>query len=155
MLYHASFPSRDPETAARALAELWNGRHFRFPVFPGSFIALKGDDKGTAVEFYPAGQVLVPGADEADVEVQHAPAAIETHLAIGVDITEEEVHAVAHREGWQVRTCWRGDRFFRVIEFWIDNLFMFEILTPEMQAEYARFATVDNFAAFAAHADAA
>ena len=155
MLFHASFPAREPERAARALAELWKGRYFPFPVFPDSFIAIKGDDKGTAVEFYPAGQVLVPGADEAEAQRQHAPAAVETHLAIGVDITEAEVHAIANREGWKVRTCWRGEKFFRVIEFWIDNMFMFEILTPEMQAEYAGFATIENFEAFVAHATAA
>jgi hypothetical protein len=155
VLYHASFPARDPERAARALADLWGGHHFRFPVFPGSFIAVKGDDRGSAVEFYPAGQVLVPGVQEAEAQIRHPPEPIETHLAIGVECTEEEVHAVARREGWQSRTCWRGDRFFRVIEFWIDNLFMFEILTPDMQAEYAHFATPENFGALASQAPAA
>lgn len=155
MLFHASFPSREPERAARVLAELWKGHSMPFPVFPNSFIAIKGDDRGTAVEFYPAGQVLKPGKEGADVEIQRPPSPSETHLAIGVDIGEDEVHAIARREGWFSHTYWRGNGFFRVIEFWIDDLFMFEILTPEMQAEYLSFATAENFRKAFAPASAA
>ena len=146
MLHHASFPSREPERAARVLAELWKGRSLPFPIFPNSFIAIKGDDKGTAVEFYPAGQVLVPGEGGAHVEIQHAAAPSESHLAIGVDMSEAEVHAVGRREGWRTETHNRGP--FHVIELWIDNLYMLEILTPEFQAEYLGFATIENFEKF-------
>lgn len=146
MLFHASFPSRDPERAARVMAELWKGRSLPFPVFPDSFIAIKGDDKGTAVEFYPAGQVLVPGEGGAQVERRHTAAPSESHLAIGVDISGDEVIAIGTREGWRTETCDRGP--FHVIELWIDNLYMLEILPPAFQAEYLGFATIENFEKF-------
>ncbi|MEN3976255.1 hypothetical protein [Emcibacter sp. SYSU 3D8] len=114
-----------------------------FPVFPDSFIAIKGDDKGTAVEFYPSGQVLLPGEGGPQVERRHAAAPSEAHLAIGVDRSEAEVHAIGQREGWRTETHDRGP--FHVIELWVDNLYMLEILTPAFQAEYLGFATIENF----------
>jgi hypothetical protein len=146
MLFHASFPAREPERAARVLAELWKGRALPFPVFPNSFIAVKGDDKGSAVEFYPAGQVLVPGPDGAEVQVRRPAEPSEAHLAIGVDLSEAEVLAIGQREGWRTETHNRGP--FHVIELWIDNLYMLEILPPEFQAEYLGFATLENFEKF-------
>ena len=40
--------------------------------------------------------------------------------------------------------CHRGP-FFRVIEFWVDNNLMLEMLTPEMQEEYQRSITIENW----------
>jgi hypothetical protein len=37
-----------------------------------------------------------------------------------------------------------------VIEFWVDNCLMLEMLTPEMQAEYQRSITVENWRAMLA-----
>jgi hypothetical protein len=150
MLFHASYPSRDPERAAEVVARLWRGKSFPFPVFPGSFIAMEGDKFGTAIEFVPAGRVMIPGKDEAESEVQRNGAPSETHLAISSPLTEDEVHQVARENGWLARTCWRGETLFRVIELWIDNTFLIEVLTPEMQQEYLRFMTPDNYAAFLA-----
>jgi hypothetical protein len=152
MLVHASFPAHDPERAARVVAELWRGRSFRFPVFPSSHVAVKGDERGTIVEFYPAGQALVPGPDGV-VWSRREAGPSETHLAIGTELDEAAVHAIGRREGWRTQTFSRGP--FRVIELWVDDRFLIEVLTPEMQAEYLAFANFDGFAALAAQADVA
>ena len=148
MLFHASFPARDPKRAAEAVARLWGGKAFPFPVFSGSYIAIEGDRFGSAIEFCPSGQVLVPGADEAEAEAQRPAGPSETHLAISTRLSEAEVHALAADYGWQVRTCWRGETLFRVIELWIDNTFLIEVLTAEMQKEYTAFLTPENYADF-------
>jgi len=155
MLFHASFPARDPKRAAEAVARLWGGQSFPFPVFEGSYIALEGDKFGSAIEFCPAGQVLVPGRDEAEAEVQRPAEPSETHLAISTKLDEAAVHALAEENGWMVRTCWRGETLFRVIEVWVDNTFLIEVLTPEMQQEYMGFTTPENYAAFLKSMDTA
>jgi len=148
MLFHASFPARDPKRVAEAVARLWGGRSFPFPVFEGSYIALEGDKFGTTIEFCPSGQVLVPGRDEAEAGMPREAGPSETHLAISTKLDEAGVHALAAENGWQVRTCWRGENLFRVIEVWIDNTFLIEVLTPEMQREYLGFMTPENYGAF-------
>lgn len=147
MLFHASFPARDPRRAAEAVARLWGGEAFPFPVFEGSYIVIEGDEFGSAIEFCPAGQVLVPGAGEAEAELQRPAGPSETHLAISTRLSEEAVHALATENGWQVRTCWRGGNVFRVIEMWIDNTFLIEVLTEEMQTEYKASMTPKRYAA--------
>jgi hypothetical protein len=44
---------------------------------------------------------------------------------------------------WITRYNKRGGAF-GVIEFWVENSFMLEVLTPAMQAEYTRFVTPQN-----------
>jgi hypothetical protein len=34
---------------------------------------------------------------------------------------------------------------FRVIEFWVENKFLFEILTAEMEAEYLERVTIEGW----------
>jgi hypothetical protein len=148
MLFHASYPAHDPARAAEAVARLWGGRSFPFPVFPGSYIAMEGDKFGTAIEFVPAGRVLVPGGEGAESEVQRNGAPSETHLAISTKLSEAEVHALAKEYGYAARTYWRGETLFRVIEIWIDGTILIEALTPEMQKEYLRFMTPEKYAAF-------
>lgn len=147
MLFHASFPAQQPARAADAVARLWHGRSFPFPAFPNSYIALKGDAYGSAVEFYPAGQVLVPGPEEVEAVNMLAGRPSESHLAIATDLSEAEVQALAAEYGWMSRTCRRGDAF-RVIEFWIEDAFLIEVLTPDMQAEYLAFMTPECYDAF-------
>jgi hypothetical protein len=43
---------------------------------------------------------------------------------------------LAARHGWRALRLSRGS--FDVIEFWIENCVMLEILTPEMAADYLR-----------------
>ena len=59
------------------------------------------------------------------------------HLAVGVGLTPEQVIAIGEREGWTTRRRRRGGSF-DVIELWLEDHFMLEVLTPEMQADYLR-----------------
>jgi hypothetical protein len=45
------------------------------------------------------------------------------------------VFAIAAREGWEAKYRRRGGAF-GVIELWLENRVMIEVLTDEMQAEY-------------------
>ena len=51
------------------------------------------------------------------------------HAAIATPLTEAEVHVLC----------------LHLIEFWVDNCFMLEVLTDEMQAEYVSRITIDGW----------
>ncbi|MDF5713643.1 MAG: hypothetical protein PUP93_07070 [Rhizonema sp. NSF051] len=57
------------------------------------------------------------------------------HAAISVALSIEEIERIGAREEWRVLPCSR-DGAFDVVEFWIENHLMLELLTPEMTAKY-------------------
>jgi hypothetical protein len=138
MLFHLSIAAREPRHVASVIAELWGGEAFPFPpVAEGSWIAIAGDERGTAIEVYPLDIVL--RETEGDADAHGEPAAgsgfTATHAAIATNLGREEVTAIAAREGWPAKYRKRGG-VFGVIELWIEGRQMVEVLTPEMQAEY-------------------
>lgn len=147
MLFHVSLPAQDPAHVAEVLAEIWGGRAYAFPPFPGSYIAFADDGRGTALEIYPKGQVMIPGDHE--VEERRIPGSpyTETHIAIASRLTEDQIHAIARREGWLSRTCLRGGGMFGVVELWVENSLMIEALTAEMQAAYLASVSADKWEA--------
>ena len=56
----------------------------------------------------------------------------------------DKVEAIAAREGWKCFRCNRGP--FHVIEVWLENTSMVEILPPEYAAEYLAFTRPDKVA---------
>jgi hypothetical protein len=149
MIYHASIPTAEPERAAAVIAELWGGRALPFPPCPGAFMAMAGDARNSAIECYPAHTVVEPGASAEMcrfVQEQPAPQVSAFHLAVATPLSEAEVHAVAAREGWRSVRCSRGGQF-DVIEFWLENSLMLEVLTAEMQAQYLEAVTIPNWMA--------
>lgn len=150
MINHISIAVNDPERVASVLAEIWDGMAFPFPPAPGSFFVLANDGKGSAVEVTPAGTVLVPGegfpADARSVvtteefgarfvKSELVPRYVATHLNINTKKSVEEIRKIAMREGWRVLVCDR-DGLFELIEIWVENTFMLEVMTPEQTARY-------------------
>jgi hypothetical protein len=138
MLFHMSIAADDPQHVATVLAEFWGGRAARFPpVSDNGWIAMAGDDRGTAVEVYPAGTVLRETSGDADAhgETSGADRFSPTHGAIATPLDLDAVLAIARREGWPAKYRKRGG-LFGVVELWIEGRQMMEVLTPPMQAEY-------------------
>ena len=48
--------------------------------------------------------------------------------------TAEEIHTIGEREGWRAVRLSRGPH--DVIELWLENRVMLELMTPEMTADY-------------------
>ena len=151
MINHISIAVNDPQRVANVLAEIWDGMVFPFPPAPNSFFVIANDGRGTAVEITPAGTVLVPGEglpDENDadapteefeakfVQSDFRPTYVATHLNISTKKSIEEIRDIANREGWRVLVCNRGEGLFQLIEVWIENSFMLEVMTPEQTARY-------------------
>lgn len=139
MIFHFSIDADDPTRVAGVIAKLWRGEVFPFPpVAKGSVIVMAGDHRNSAIEVYPRGSELQPVDGDADSEArmaatpQHYSA---THAAIATPLGRDEVLALAAAEGWVAKYRKRGGQF-GVIELWLEDRLMIEVLTPEMQAEY-------------------
>jgi hypothetical protein len=143
MIFHASFAARNPRQVTSAIAEIIGGTAMQFPfVGRASWVAVAGDDKGTMIEVYADGEELQPDIGEA-VAVRSMPRRFSaTHLAIATQLSEAEVLEVADRENWLARYCKRGgeDFGFGVIELWVENRLLVEVLTQDMQREYLAMA---------------
>jgi hypothetical protein len=151
MLFHISMAAERPKQAARLFAELWGGRAYPFPpVADGSWIAMAGDDRGSAIEVYPIGTELHPG--DGDLGARSLPGRAArngpVHVAIATGLDSDAVKRIANRFGAPAKICSRGP--FRVIEVWVEEGFLVEVLTPEMQAEYRGAFDFDGYERFLA-----
>lgn len=145
MIFHISISADDPKRTATMLAELWRGEAFPFPmVGKGSWVAHAGDDRRSTIEVYPRDMALYPtdraGEERYEPVSRHGP----FHSAVGTPLSIEEVEEIGRRYGCHTSLCNRGP-WFRVIEFWVDNSLMLEMMTPEMQKEYQRSITIENW----------
>lgn len=153
MINHISIAVRNPEKVAGVLAEIWGGFVVPFPPAPDSFMVIANDGKGSAVEVTPIDTVLIPGEGlppeenfDCDVRTEEyeakfvksdfAPQYVATHLNVNTHLSEREVKDIAKRENWRVLTCNRGEGLFQLIELWIEDRFMLEVMTPEQTARY-------------------
>lgn len=151
MINHISIAVNEPERVANVLAEIWDGMVFPFPPAPDSFFVIANDGKGTAVEIIPAGTVLVPGeglppednismaTEEFEakfVTSDFVPRYVATHLNISTKKSIADLRAIAIREGWRVLVANRGSGLFQLVELWIEDRFMLEVMTPEQTERY-------------------
>ncbi len=153
MINHISIAVGNPENVAKVIAELWNGIVIPFPPAPDSFIVLANDGKGSGVEITPLDIVLEPGeglppeegfdtdtrTEEYEakfVRTEFVPQYVATHLNINTHLSVEEIKEIGRREGWRVLTCNRDRGLFQLVELWIEDRFMLEVMTPEQTARY-------------------
>ena len=163
MINHISIGVHDTEKVANILAELWNGYAMPFPVAPNSWLAFADDGKGTMVEVTPINTILEPGEglpseENFDITVsteqyeakfvasEFHPKYVATHLNINTHLSEKEIKEIGKREGWRVFTANRGEGAFQLIEVWIENRFMLEVMTPEMTARYIELLQPESYA---------
>lgn len=140
MIHHLSIAAADPQRVAGVFAELFGGPCIPFPPNPGAFMAIAGDRHGTAIEVYPADTQLTPAGPGGTGFVRTGQAAGlgAVHFALSVDRSLAEIEAVAAREGWDCFVCSRGGDF-DVVEFWVENRLMVELLPPDFAATYLAF----------------
>jgi hypothetical protein len=146
MIHHVSTPAREPRHVARVLAELMGGKCFPFGPLEGAFMAASGDAHGTMIEVYPERATLdIPDRDDQVVfgENQAPPQSWPFHVLLSVPLQPEQVERIGAREGWRAKTFGRGmkghEPFFHVIEFWLENRLIIEVVSPAMAREYEDF----------------
>jgi hypothetical protein len=155
MIAHVSIPARDARATALLLARLIDGEAFNFPVVAGAWIAVARDGSGLAVEVYPDTMAHHPGTGEVDSTVQpEGPQAMPWedqihpdgqqvrasafHFALATALSEAQVLAIAREAGLRALGCERAG-VFRVIELWLDNTILVELLTRAEVERYRAF----------------
>lgn len=138
MLLDASIPARHPAAVAGFIAELWGTEALPLPPVPGRFVALAADGTGAGLEVHPVGVGQVRTWHDTVTGPVPGSVATATRLAIGTALDEAEVHLAAGMRGWQSRPALRRaeGRSWPVIEVWVEERLLVEVLTPEMQAEF-------------------
>jgi len=146
MIHHLSIAASNPKQAADVLAELMGGTAVPFPPNPGSYFALQLDEHGSGVEVYPAGTELEPNGEVGGSFTKRAARGFgSTHFALSVKTDADTVKKIADKAGWHCYDCNRGP--FHVIEVWVENHVMVEILPPAYAAEYLAFTNRDKIVA--------
>jgi len=146
MIHHISISAHNPEHVAQVLAEVLNGEAVEFFPNPGSYMVFPMDEYGTGIEIYPLDTKLIPGEGDEQgkfVHIANSSNFIATHAAISVTKTQEEIEEIGKRENWRTVRCNR-DSFFDVMEFWLENQVMLELLTPEMADQYLAATQPEN-----------
>jgi len=139
MIHHLSLSAQNPRHVTEVLAELFGGTVTGFGSYPNSLIVWAGDDAGTALEVYPVGTEMLPQPGAGQAQFRHHPSATgftATHAAVSMERSEADILVLAHREGWRAIGLSRG--WNDVIEFWIENRMMLELMTPAMAQDYMR-----------------
>lgn len=153
MIHHISLSAQQPLRVAQVLAQLWNGQLAPFPPHPGSYAVFSLDQVGSLIEVYPLGTELLPG--EADQQVNFRQVGLPepqlqpqttnavslysaSHAAISVPASRDRIFEIAARENWRAVQCSR-DGAFEVIEFWIENRLLLELLPPDLAPKYLAF----------------
>ncbi|HRD45940.1 MAG TPA: hypothetical protein PLF78_05605 [Caulobacter sp.] len=152
MIAHFSMPAARPRETAEFFARIIDGVAMPFPVVEGAWIAIARDGSGTAVEVVPETTAIErdgryqPGLRDAPAETSAI------HFALTTALSMAEVIEMGVTRGWQTEHCNRGP--FDLVEIWVDNRQMIEVLPPESAARYLAFArpeaALEAFAAMAA-----
>ena len=136
MIHHISIPAKKPEKVANAFQGLFEGDLLDFRPLENAYMFWLGDKYGTAIEIYPNDITLRPGNSKLPCRFKsHDDSRYNTvHAAISCKKSSEDILKIAEEFGWHAAEFSRGA--FRVIEFWLENSFLLELLTPEMTEEY-------------------
>ena len=140
MIHHISIPAHEPLKVAQVLRKVTGGKIVPFNPLENGYMLFFGDDFGSALEIYPADAILTPG--DKDKPTQFAelakPKHMAVHAAISCDKETPELVAIAEDQEWHAAEFRRGS--FSVVEFWVENEFMIEFLTPQMTKDYLAMA---------------
>ena len=140
MILHISIDAHNPSQVATALADVLNGKVYKF-FTPGSYLVMPFDNYGTHIVVFKEGDVWVPSTDAESAQVLQAEPTkfVANHAAISVPTTHEQIEQIGQREGWRVLTRSPGDGVpFSAIEFWVENRILFEFLPPEFVPQYLK-----------------
>ncbi|MBD3885750.1 hypothetical protein IFO70_28980 [Phormidium tenue FACHB-886] len=142
MIHHLSIAAQHPKHVAQVLAELFQGKAVPFPDarYPDSNVAVSFDDYGTIVDVHPFAIESIPGSgNDALFQCRQNPDVspyTATHAAISVPVSEEQIQAIAAHENWQTR---HRKGLFEVIELWVENRVLIELLPPTIAPGYLAF----------------
>lgn len=143
MIHHISIEADDPMKVATVLAALMGGKAREGFPFEHSCAAFSGDQHGTMIECWQRGKVVaIPDAGPGTFEIRQSASLQDHqsfHTALSVPLDDDEIMAIADEAGWE--TAVRGNGAFSVVEVWIENRLLLEVLSPTQADNYLRAMT--------------
>ncbi|MCH7950564.1 MAG: hypothetical protein IH875_08845 [Candidatus Dadabacteria bacterium] len=143
MIHHVSIEADDPMKVATVIAKLMGGRAREGFPFKHSCTAFSGDKYGTMVECWQRGKVVtIPksGAGKFEINDCVTPQKYHAfHTALSVELEDNEIMEIAKEAGWE--TAVRPNGLFSVVEVWIENRLLLEVLSPTQAENYLRAMT--------------
>lgn len=140
MIAHFSIPSRTPLATAEVFARIIDGVVMPFPPAEGGWLVVARDGSGTGVEVVPDTAAIFPGADPA-AGARYGrgygpvdPSFGAVHIAMTTALSRDEVIALGQAQGWRTLHADRGA--FDLVEVWVDDRIMVEVLPPDSTARY-------------------
>jgi hypothetical protein len=139
VLFHLSFNAHDPNKVGATLAELLGAQVIAAPsppFNPGALFVCCGDDRGTMVSIEPWGVTYEPGPGHMTAMPDGAATSERNafHGLFMAAVPEEQVLAIAAREGWPAARVDNGP--FQVINVWVEGNQLLEFTTPELYPAY-------------------
>lgn len=135
MLHHISISVDNPLRVAKVLAQILHGHVVPFAICPGSYIVLQGDEYGTAIELLPFGiEMTLKHQKVVYMHSNNHSQFSATYATISVPISQCEIEQIAMREDWHINLSNCGQ--FKLIELWIENKFLLELMSPTMTHQY-------------------
>jgi hypothetical protein len=152
MIHHVSIPAHNPRRVAAVLAQLIGGRSYPFTgPLKRAWMAVSGDRHGTMIEVYPEGTVMAAGQGDAPVvyDTQADDGRfLPFHLLLAVPHDRQTVQSIGEAAGWRTRFFSRAapgrPPAFHVIEVWVENRVLIEVVTPDMVGIYADYMQFDR-----------
>ena len=146
MIHHLSIAARDPKHSAEVLAEIMGGQAVPFPPNPAAFSRCSSTTTAPGSRSTRPGPNCSPPARKgAALSGNPGRGGVRaTHFALSVAADAGKVKQIAERAGWHCVTCNRGP--FHVIEVWVENDTMVEVLPPDFAAEYLAWTRPDTVA---------
>lgn len=140
MIAHFSIPSRNPHATAEVFARIIDGVVVPFPPAEGGWLVVARDGSGTGVEVVPDTAAILPGdAPAAGARYGRAYGLVDpsfgaVHIALTTALSREAVIALGEEQGWRTLHADRGA--FDLVELWVDDRIMVEVLPPDSTARY-------------------
>lgn len=143
MIHHVSLEADNPMKVATVIAQIMGGRVQEGFPFEDACAAMSGDNFGTMIECYQRGKVLAaPKAGSGRYVLENSETLQEYqafHTALSVAIDDEAIMEIAKAAGW--KTGVRSNGPFSVVEVWIENRLLLEVLSPTQSDNYLKAMT--------------
>ena len=143
MIHHVSIEADNPMEVATVLAKIMGGRAREGFPFKHSCSAFSDDKYGTMIECWQRGKVVtIPNSGAGEFEISDSETLQKYqafHTALSVDLDDDEIMEIAKEAGWE--TAVRANGAFSVVEVWIENRLLLEVLSPTQAENYLRVMT--------------
>lgn len=137
MIQHVSVTADDPKKTATTIAALLGGTALPLGPTEGTWTAVARDPIGNMVEVMPRGTEFHRERDRVEMRPGVPARHSGFHVMFDSPLSEEEIMQVAEERDAVAFRSKHGP--FELLEFWIDDCLLLEVLPPTLSRSYRKF----------------